>query len=77
MLFVPLRFRLHDDGSSVFFGWVPSEQPVDEPTLDIPQACDDRGRSAWYRVCPERKLLPEPVASMESRSVVRHRDKSR
>ena len=33
----------------------------------------DRVRSAWNRVCPERKLLPDPVASMKSRSIVRRR----
>jgi len=44
---------------------------------DIPRACVNRGRSAGYRVCPERKFLQEPVASMKSRSIVRQRDKSR
>jgi len=53
-------------------GGYPDQQSVGEPE-DIPRACVNRVRLTGNRVCPERKLLPEPVASMESRSTARRR----
>lgn len=44
---------------------------------DIPRACVHRGRWTGNRVCPERKCWPDPVEAVESRSIVRRRDKSR